>query len=167
MRKTISLAPLLVVVVAITTLPGCATFKVQDQRDPLQPVNRVIYKLNEMLDKAIIKPVTRLYKAVVPKPIDTGISHFFNNLDDVVVIVNDILQFKFSQALSDTGRLLVNSTIGIGGIFDVATRMDLPKHNEDFGQTFGYWGFAIGPYLVLQQIDLHGSSALDRLRLQA
>jgi len=138
-------------------MSGCAVLHADDKRDPLEPLNRGIYQVNEALDEIIIDPVSRLYKAILPEPVDKGITNAFGNIRDVVVIANDILQFKFAQALSDIGRVVVNSTLGLGGLIDVATRMELEKHNEDFGQTLGYWGFGDGPYLVL---PLLGPSSL-------
>lgn len=129
------------------SLLGCATNG--DPRDPLEPLNRSIYKFNDAVDKAVIKPVATGYKDVIPDVIRNAVGNFFSNLDDVLVLLNDLLQFKLSQAASDFSRLVWNSTIGIAGLVDVATPMELPKHNEDFGQTMGYWGIGNGPYLVL------------------
>jgi phospholipid-binding lipoprotein MlaA len=128
---------------------GCSSVQVADKRDPWEGFNRSMYTFNDTLDKAIIKPLATGYEKVVPKPVNNGISNFFSNLDDVVVLVNDILQLKFEQTLSDFGRITFNTTFGLFGLFDVATSMDLPKHNEDFGQTLGYWGVGSGPYVVL------------------
>lgn len=127
-------------------LSGCAH---QNARDPLEPFNRGVYTFNDTLDNVVMKPLATGYQAVLPQFVRTGVTNFFSNLDDVTVIVNSILQLKIPQAVSDTGRLLINSTIGILGFFDVATHLGLEKHNEDFGQTLGYWGIGNGPYLVL------------------
>lgn len=129
------------------SLLGCATNG--DRRDPLEPINRGIYKFNDAVDKAVIKPVATGYKEVVPGPVRTAVGNFFSNLDDVLVLLNDLLQFKLEQAASDFSRLAWNSTLGIAGLIDVGSKMDLPKRNEDFGQTLGYWGVGNGPYLVL------------------
>lgn len=126
---------------------GCATNG--DPRDPLEPLNRGIYKFNDAVDTAVIKPVATTYKDAMPSPIRTAIGNFFSNLDDVLVLLNDLLQFKLEQAASDFSRLAWNTSVGIAGLIDVATPMELPKHNEDFGQTLGYWGIDNGPYLVL------------------
>lgn len=126
---------------------GCATNGLK--RDPLEPVNRAIYSFNDIADRAVIKPVATVYRDTMPSPVRTGITNFFSNLDDVLVIFNDVLQFKFDQAASDTTRLITNSTFGILGIFDVASEWELDKHDEDFGQTLGHWGIGSGPYLVL------------------
>lgn len=126
---------------------GCATNG--DPRDPLEPLNRGIYKFNDAVDTAVIKPVATTYKDAMPSPIRTAIGNFFSNLDDVLVLLNDLLQFKLEQAASDFSRLAWNTSVGVVGLIDVATPMELPKHNEDFGQTLGYWGIDNGPYLVL------------------
>lgn len=128
-------------------LGGCATNG--DPRDPLEPLNRGIYKFNDAVDRAVMKPVATGYKEALPQPVRTGVGNFFSNLDDVIVLLNDLLQFKLGQAASDFSRLVWNTSVGILGLIDVATPMDLPKHNEDFGQTLGYWGVGNGPYLVL------------------
>jgi len=130
-------------------LGGCATIEGEaDPDDPLESFNRAMYSFNDGLDRAVVKPVAQGYNAILPDPVNKGVSNFFSNLGDVVVIFNDLLQFKIEQALTDLGRVFFNTTIGIGGIFDVATSMDMPKHNEDFGQTLGYWGLDTGAYIV-------------------
>ncbi|TGO03541.1 hypothetical protein PN36_04920 [Candidatus Thiomargarita nelsonii] len=134
---------------------GCAT--TTHNADPLEPFNRAIFIFNDGLDKTMLKPLANVYQTIVPKPVNKGVSNFFSNLGDVVVIANDLLQFKFKQAASDTGRVLVNSTVGLVGFIDVATKLNLPKHDEDFGQTLGYWGVGNGPYLVL---PLFGPSSI-------
>jgi phospholipid-binding lipoprotein MlaA len=112
-------------------------------------LNRGIYKFNDIVDKAVIKPVAQGYREVLPGPVRTGVGNFFSNLDDVLVLLNDTLQLKLERSASDFSRLTWNSTLGIFGLVDVATPMGLEKHNEDFGQTLGYWGIGNGPYLVL------------------
>lgn len=135
---------------AILLLAGCAsTSGYNNPKDPFEPFNRSVYKFNDALDKAVLKPLAKGYTAVVPTPGRTMINNFFSNLDDVLVTFNDVLQFKFVQALSDGGRFLINTTLGAGGIADAATTFGFPKHNEDFGQTLGAWGIESGPYLVL------------------
>lgn len=132
----------------VFTLGGCATTN-GDPRDPLEPLNRGVYRFNDTLDKAVTKPIAQGYRAILPKPVRTGVSNFFSNIDDVLVTANNLLQFKFHDAASDFARLLANTTFGIGGLFDVATSFGLEKHNEDFGQTLGYWGIGDGPFLML------------------
>lgn len=130
-------------------LTGCASVGQPNPQDPFEPVNRSIFKFNEMADKAITKPIAQGYSKVVPTSGRTMIGNFFSNLDDVVVAFNNVLQLKLPQAFSDAGRVLINTTIGVGGLVDIATITGLEKHNEDFGQTLGYWGVGSGPYLML------------------
>lgn len=131
-------------------LQACATVDGKgDPNDPLEGFNRAMYSFNDGVDRYVLKPVARGYDAVTPAPVQKGVSNFFSNLDDVVVIVNDLLQFKFKRAARDTGRFLVNSTLGLFGLIDWASDMGLEKNNEDFGQTLGYWGVPEGPYVVL------------------
>jgi len=131
---------------AASLLGGCAS---QANKDPLEGLNRGIYKFNDTVDKAALRPVAGAYKAVVPSPVRTGVSNFFSNLGDVVTVVNDLLQFKFSQAMDDAGRVAINTTFGIGGVFDWASKDGIQKHNEDFGQTLAAWGWGDSAYLVL------------------
>lgn len=131
-------------------LTGCAA--AHNPIDPLEPLNRGVYRFNDTLDKAVIKPLAQGYIAVIPTAGKIMVSNFFSNLDDVVVTTNDFLQFKLVQGFSDGMRFLVNSTIGVFGLVDVASTGGLKKHNEDFGQTLGKWGIGNGPYLVLPVI---------------
>jgi phospholipid-binding lipoprotein MlaA len=135
-------------------LCSCSTTNPQD---PLEPFNRTMYKVNDVLDRNVAVPLAKGYNAVMPGPGKTAVRNFFSNLDDIVVTVNDVLQFKVKQAASDAGRFVVNSTVGLLGLLDVATPAGLEKHHEDFGQTLGYWGVDSGPYLVL---PLLGPSSL-------
>lgn len=128
-------------------LGGCASSPAKNPADPFEPMNRSVYQFNDALDRAVAKPVAQGYDAVMPAPGKIMVSNFFSNLDDIVVTLNDLLQFKFTQAASDGSRVIFNSTFGIFGLFDIANRLE--KHNEDFGQTLGYWGVNSGPYLVL------------------
>jgi phospholipid-binding lipoprotein MlaA len=128
-------------------LSGCATAR--DPRDPWEPVNRVTFEVNETLDKTLFKPVAMGYNYVLPTPIRTWVSNFFSNLNDVVVLANDLLQFKLLRARDDSTRLFINSTVGLFGINDVASDLGLIKHEEDFGQTLGVWGLGPGPYFVI------------------
>ncbi len=131
----------------ILLLGGCAS--AHNPSDPLEPLNRGIYRFNDALDQAVLKPVAKGYSAVMPTIGKTMVSNFFSNLDDVVVVVNDLLQFKLQQGASDGGRLVVNSTLGVFGLFDVATKIGMKKHYEDFGQTLGKWGVGNGPFIVI------------------
>lgn len=117
--------------------------------DPLEPVNRAIFTLNQFLDKAVVRPLAIGYRKGLPQPVRTGVANFFGNLESPIVIVNDFLQGKVEQGVKDTGRFIFNSTFGILGIFDIATAMQLPRHQEDFGQTLGLWGVGPGWYLVV------------------
>jgi phospholipid-binding lipoprotein MlaA len=130
-------------------LCGCATTGANDPRDPLENFNRSVYRFNETMDRAVFNPISRTYQAVLPDFVDRGISNVFSNLGDVPVIANDILQGKGGQAVSDFARVVFNTTIGIGGFFDVGSRIGLPKHDEDLGQTLATWGVGSGPYLVM------------------
>jgi phospholipid-binding lipoprotein MlaA len=133
---------------ALLVLGGCAS--TGNPRDPFEPVNRGIYKFNDHADNLLIKPAAELYRGrLIPEFVRTGISNFFSNINDVIVALNSLLQGKVTQAALDVSRITVNTTIGLLGVLDVATDMGLEKHNEDFGQTLGYWGFGSGPYLVL------------------
>jgi phospholipid-binding lipoprotein MlaA len=130
------------------TLAGCATSG-GNPADPLEPLNRVVFGFNDAADKAVIKPVARAYRAVLPGIVRTGVSNFFSNLEDVWISVNNVLQGKFREGFDDFTRVLFNSTFGVAGIFDFASDVGLQKHNEDFGQTLGWWGVGSGAYLVL------------------
>lgn len=121
----------------------------EDVSDPWEGMNRKVYAFNTKADNLLLKPVAKAYKKVLPSPIQVGISNFFSNFGYPIVVVNQFLQGKGKKGLADTGRFLVNTTLGIGGLFDPATGMGLTEHNESFSQTFGRWGIASGPYLVL------------------
>ncbi len=138
------------VTLAIVALTGCAsTSGYNDPRDPIEGFNRVMFEFNEILDKVLMKPVAKGYRAIMPSPVDKGITNFFSNLDDIGSAINNLLQFKLKRSASDVGRIVVNSTVGILGFIDVASNMNLEKTGEDFGQTLGYWGVGHGPYIVL------------------
>ncbi len=117
-------------------------------KDPLEPLNRATFSFNETADRYVMRPVAQVYD-LAPLPVKVGVGNFFGNLGYFWIGVNNLLQGKFVDGLSDGGRLLINSTIGIFGIFDIATEMGLEKHDEDLGQTLGRWGVGDGPYLVL------------------
>lgn len=117
--------------------------------DPWENFNRRMYRFNDSLDRAFLKPAAETITNTMPEPVNMGVSNFFANLDDITTGFNNLLQGKFVYAASDAGRVVVNSTLGVGGLFDVASLMHLEKHNEDFGQTLGKWGVEPGPYLVL------------------
>lgn len=118
-------------------------------RDPLEGFNRAMFSFNEGVDKYALKPMAQGYRYVMPDIAETGVNNFFSNLGDVRTAVNSLLQGKVENALVDLSRVTFNSTFGVAGFIDVATPMGLEKHDEDFGQTLGYWGLGSGPYLVL------------------
>lgn len=130
-------------------LAGCATTNLGTPGDPLERMNRTTHRFNDAVDKAVLKPVAIGYRDHVPQPIRTGINNFLDNLAFPTTIVNDLLQLKLKDMLVDLGRFTVNTTLGIGGIFDPATHFGIPRNDEDFGQTLGRWGVPPGPYLVL------------------
>lgn len=135
-------------------LHGCSSSpaKTKDARDPIEGWNRGVQNFNDKLDDYVMKPVATGYKKVTPSFIDRGITNFYSNVEDVTVIGNDLLQFKLMQTGKDLGRLFVNSTVGLAGFVDVASKMNLPKHDEDFDQTLAKWGVPSGPYVVLPML---------------
>jgi len=137
------LAPLLLAFL----LAGCAT--TADNKDPWEGFNRGSFAFNDAVDKAVLKPVATGYQKVVPAFAREGVGNFFDNLEDVGTGLNNILQGKPGQGVSDLGRVVVNSIFGIFGLWDIATPLGLEKHYEDFGQTLGVWGVQSGPYLVI------------------
>ncbi len=116
--------------------------------DPIEGFNRSMFGFNEKVDENVLKPVATGYKDVVPSPARTGVTNFHNNFEDAWSAVNSLLQLKLEHTASDTMRVLVNTTIGFGGLLDWGTALRLQRYNEDFGQTLGYWGVAEGPYVV-------------------
>ena len=150
MKHNASLSKMALVLVlgASIGLTGCATGPDADPRDPLEPYNRVAHGFNEFLDDALLEPLAKGYNKITPAPLNKGVTNFFNNLGDIRSAINNLLQFKIGRAFSDVGRIAVNSTVGILGFMDVASNMDLPRYNEDFGQTLGVWGMGSGPYIV-------------------
>lgn len=117
--------------------------------DRWNSLNKRSFAFNDFFDKLIVRPVAITYTTFLPRFARQGIGNFFSNIDDINVLVNDLLQLKFNDAMGDSGRLLVNTTIGVGGIFDFASDLGLQKHEEDFGQTLGHWGVKPGPYVML------------------
>ena len=116
--------------------------------DPFEEINRKTYEFNESLDKNILKPVAEVYSNFPPK-VKKGVTNFFNNLEEVDTFINQLLQGKPKESINDLSRFVINTTIGIGGIFDVASKMGLERHEEDFGQTLAVWGVGEGPYIML------------------
>lgn len=150
MKSNTSSNPLAFVfgVIFLIAVSGCATTS-NDPRDPIEGWNRGVQVFNDKLDKYALKPVAQGYQWITPSFVDTGVTNFFSNIQDIAVTINDLLQFKLKQGGSDAARFLINSTVGLAGFFDVASYWNLEKHNEDFGQTLGVWGIPPGPYLVL------------------
>lgn len=134
-------------VAAAGLLAGCATSG--NSKDPIEGFNRAMFAFNEGLDSTIIKPVATGYEAALPSPVRTGVTNFFGNIADLLIGVNNLLQGKAPEAFGDLGRVVINSTIGLLGLFDIASEAGLEKHDEDFGQTFGRWGVGNGAYVVI------------------
>ena len=149
-HKVFNIFPPLFIIFSIALGSGCTTLDgPPNPDDPLERYNRAMFSFNETLDKAIVKPVAKGYNWIMPDFLNSGVTNFFSNVDDVVVFFNSLLQLKFQEAVSTSARIVWNTTIGLLGFIDVATRMDLPKYNEDFGQTLAFWGVDSGPYFVL------------------
>lgn len=130
-------------------LSGCATTSGSNPDDPLEGFNRAMFDFNDGLDRVALKPAATAYQEVLPSFVQTGVNNFFGNIGDVWTMVNNFLQGKVEQGLSDVMRVTFNSTIGFGGLLDIASEAGIPKHKEDFGQTLGTWGVGSGPYVVL------------------
>jgi len=128
---------------------GAHVVAAAEPSDPLEGFNRGAQAFNDTADRFVLKPVAKGYKKVVPETLRHGVGNFFDNLFYPLVIVNQLLQGKVKEGVSDTGRFLMNSTLGLGGFFDPASRAGMPAHEEDFGQTFAKWGIGSGPYLVI------------------
>lgn len=135
-----------VLLLAALTLTGCASM---NEKDPYEKYNRSVFNFNDAVDRNALKPAATAYKAVLPSFVQTGVNNFFGNLSDLWSSANNVMQGKGERGLSDFTRVLINSTFGLVGVIDIASDAGLPKHNEDFGQTLGYWGVPSGPYLML------------------
>ena len=144
MKNIMSLCLLLV-------LAGCAVKQPAEfaEYDPWEGYNRGVFVLNDSLDQVIFKPVAKFYRTITPNPVKTGVRNFYSNLEDLPTAVNNILQGKIITAGSDLLRVVINTTFGIGGLFDVAGHFGLEKHEEDLGQTLAVWGVGAGPYFVI------------------
>jgi phospholipid-binding lipoprotein MlaA len=149
----------------------------ETNNDPLEKFNRGVFSFNDKVDIYFLKPIATFYNIIMPKPLNRGIQNFFNNLNNIPTIANDILQANFYQANSDFWRLAINSTIGIGGLFDVAERMNLHPYTNDFGLTLAKWGYKNSTYIVLPflgpstirdgfgiPVDYYGFSVYPRIR---
>lgn len=131
----------------VLALTACATSN--NPKDPLESFNRAIFTFNDTLDQAAVKPAATFYQSVLPSFVQTGVSNFFGNLGDVWTAVNNLMQGKLEDGMSDIMRVALNSTLGFGGLLDIGSEAGMVKHREDFGQTLGKWGVAPGPYVVL------------------
>jgi phospholipid-binding lipoprotein MlaA len=141
--------PLLFLSLLGLSLSGCASTASTSPDDPFEPVNRVVYGFNKTIDKAVLAPVSKTYHAITPKPARNGIRNFLRNLKSPVILANDLLQGQWKRAGNTVSRFAVNTTVGVGGLFDVATKEGIARHKEDFGQTMATYGVGPGPYIVL------------------
>jgi phospholipid-binding lipoprotein MlaA len=150
-RKSQFVLPLVLPAALIMfSLSGCASkAKAPNPKDPYENLNRHTYALNKGLDRAVLKPLAKVYSTITPGPLQKGVHNAYNNIGELPTIANGLLQGKFYQATSDTWRFAINTTIGILGFVDVASKMDLPRHEEDFGLTLARWGYKSSNYLVL------------------
>lgn len=152
-------APIIALIASLLSA-GCASLPAPEAEkpapvhpdDPWEGFNRSIFEFNETFDAWILKPVAKGYDAVTPTPVRIGVTNFFGNVGDVWVGLNNLMQGKPRSAATDLGRFVVNTTMGVGGLLDVATQMGLQRHDEDFGQTLAVWGVGSGPYVVLPLI---------------
>ena len=129
-------------------LTGCAT-STKNPQDPMEDYNRAMFTFNDKADQVVLKPAATVYKKVVPGFMQTGVGNFFGNIGDVSTAFNNFLQARGGDGVNDLERVFLNSTVGLAGVFDVATPSGLPRHDQDFGQTLGRWGVKSGPYVVL------------------
>jgi phospholipid-binding lipoprotein MlaA len=151
-RHLFNLAKLLILTGILSLATGCATTQNSEtvgDNDPLEPTNRVFFDVTETLDKHLLKPIAESYVDVTPLPVRTSITNFFDNLNYLNVILNDFLQGKFHQGITDMLRFTYNSTFGIAGLFDISTPIGMPANDEDFGQTLATWGVEHGSYLYI------------------
>lgn len=144
-KNALAGASLLLAAGCASTHPGTAT----EAHDPLEPMNRAVFEFNRVTDRAILKPLSSAYIAVVPEAPRQGVSNVMRNLREPWVFINDLLQFKLDRAGATLGRFIINSTVGIAGLFKVSDDVGIPYHSEDFGQTLATWGIGDGPYIVL------------------
>jgi len=137
------------IIAGVLLLFGYATNSQAQTQDSWRSANERVFAFNDYFDRILVRPVATTYTTFVPRIARQGIGNFFSNIDDINVFINDLLQLKFDAALSDSGRFLINSSVGLGGLFDIAYNFGLLKNEEDFGQTFGRWGVSGGNYVVL------------------
>jgi phospholipid-binding lipoprotein MlaA len=149
MKTWVNIRHLVLALLFAACAGGCASPGTGTPGDPFEGPNRAVFAFNEGFDKVLLKPVATAYKKIVPDPARQCVGNIFANVNDIFVSINSLLQGKVGDAVSDACRVLVNTTVGVAGCFDVASSWGLQKHNRDFGQTFGKWGIGPGPYLVL------------------
>jgi phospholipid-binding lipoprotein MlaA len=137
----------LVSVAVAALVAGCAA--APSKVDPLEPMNRALYSVHDVVDTNVVKPIAQAYVDVIPQLARTGVANVFNNIDDLFSAMNGLLQGKPDKAGNDLGRVMLNSLFGVGGLFDLASMIGIERGNEDFGQTFGVWGLPQGPYLFV------------------
>lgn len=135
--------------VAAALLVGCATGPNANRADPLEPLNRQVWRFNEAVDDAVLRPAATAYRQILPSPVRAGVSNFFGNLSDVWSFINSVAQLKLQYSAETFMRVNVNTFFGLGGLLDIATEAGIDRHHEDFGQTLGRWGMPSGPYVVL------------------
>lgn len=131
------------------TLAGCASGPTAVPHDPLEPLNRGVYRFNDAVDTAVLKPVATVYRDITPDPVRTGVHNFFGNLKDLWSSINALAQLRPQEAVENFMRFNVNTVFGFGGVLDLASEMGIPRTELDFGQTLGRWGVPAGPYVVL------------------
>ena len=136
-------------IAASLLLQGCASLKGPDPTDPLEPLNRKVTAFNDMADDVVLRPVAVIYGQVLPTVVRKGIGNFFSNQSDVMSFFNSLAQLKLQAAAKSAMRVGINTTLGLGGVIDWATELQIDKHKEDFGQTMAFWGVSSGPYVVL------------------
>ena len=149
MMKTRFASKGFILLLVLAGLTGCASGPNLHPQDPLEPLNRGVYRFNEGVDQAVLKPVAITYQKNVPTPVRMGVQNFFGNLRDLWSAMNATLQLKPQEAVENFMRFNVNTLLGLGGVIDIATEMDIPKTPLDFGLTLGHWGVPAGPYVVL------------------
>jgi phospholipid-binding lipoprotein MlaA len=136
-------------VIAFFALQGCATVTNPDRRDPMESWNRGVFGFNDAVDAALVKPVATVYRDVVPNFVRTGVGNFFSNLDDLWSGINNAVQLRGLDTADSFGRFVINTTMGLGGLLDVASEMGMERHSANFGLTLGRWGVASGPFVVI------------------
>ena len=146
-KKVPSIARVTATLSCVALLAGCAAAPSRD--DPFEPMNRASYSVHEVVDGYVVKPVAKAYVDYAPHLVQLGIANFFGNIDDFFSFINGMLQNKPEKAGHDLGRVITNTGFGLLGLIDIASEAGIPKGNEDFGQTFGYWGIPQGPYLFI------------------